>query len=493
MEENIPPDAALESYLESKPTKRAIVVILGLLLLGVAGFLGISAVAKSNKPDKSHAKGQEVTHVTVAEVTQKTVPVQLQAIGSVQAYSTVSITPEVGGIISGVYFKRGQVVKQGQLLFTLDDRTEIATVEQDEGNLAQAKAQVDQAKANLAKDLGAVEQAKATLAKDEAQVRQNVETLNRDKAQAKYAKAQDQRYGQLYYDGAISLDEAQQFTTNNVSDAATLKVDKAAIANAESVVKSDQVGIVNAQAVVQGDRAAIVTAEAVVKSDEAALRNAQVQLSYTKIYAPITGRAGNILLTPGNVVQANSTTAMLTITQIRPILVSFSVPELDLPNVESYKARGKLEVTVTFSNDPTHPIPGFLTFINNTVDNTTGTIQLIGDFDNARGHLYPGEFVNTTLTLKEEPNATVAPAQSVQNGPNGQFVFRVKPDKTVENVPVTVSRTVKGLAVIAQGLQPGDEVVTDGQGNLVQGSEICTTDCKAADSSGHKSRRHSDW
>ena len=495
MEENITNEASVENYLESKPTKRVGLILISLILLGVIGFLGIRAVAKPNKPDRSNTKGQGVTPVTVATVTEKTVPVQLQAIGNVQAYSTVSITPQVGGIITGVYFKKGQEVNKGQLLFSLDDRTEIAAIQQAEGTLAKDQSQVQQARTTLAKDLGQVEQARATLAKDQAQVRQAESTLAKDQALAKYAKAQDKRYGQLYKDGAISLDQAQQYTTNHQSDLATLQVDIAAIANAQSVVKSDQVAITNALAVVEGDKAAIATAQAVVKTDEAALRSAQVQLSYTKIYAPINGRAGNILVTQGNIVQANSTNPLLTITQIRPIQVSFSIPEANLPDVQKYKSRGKLPVNVTFSNDPTKPISGTLTFVNNTVDNTTGTIQLIGDFENTQGHLFPGQFVNTTLTLKEEPNAIVVPSQAVQNGPDGQFAFVVKPDKTVENVPVTVSSTIDGLAVIAKGLQPGDEVVTDGQGNLISGNKVCTSkaECKTAnpaDGNGRKSRKH---
>ncbi len=132
---------------------------------------------------------------------------------------------------------------------------------------------------------------------------------------------------------------------------------------------------------------------------------------------------------------------------------------------------GKLKVAVTFAGNTT-PIQGNLSFVNNTVDNTTGTIQLIDDFDNAAGKLFPGQFVNTTLTLAQEPNATVVPAQAVQNGPNGQFVFVVKPDNTVENVPLVASSTIEGLDVIQKGVQPGDQVVIDGQANLVTGSKI---------------------
>jgi multidrug efflux system membrane fusion protein len=237
-------------------------------------------------------------------------------------------------------------------------------------------------------------------------------------------------------------------------------------------VKSDQVAIQNAQAVVQGDIAAIQNAQAGVSADSGSLNNAQVQSSYTKIFAPIDGQAGNILVTEGNVVQAGSTNALVTITQMQPIQVAFSVPESNLPEVQKHMNNGKLPVSVTFAGNP-KPIQGSLSFVNNTVDTSTGTIQLIGDFDNSDGKLFPGQFVNTTLTLTEDPNATVVPAQAVQNGPNGQFVFVVNPDNnTVNQVPVVASSTINNLDVIQKGLQPGVQVVTDGQANLIDGSQV---------------------
>lgn len=475
MSVDIPNESFEEKNLELKPNKRRIgLVLLGVLLLAGLGFFGIRAFAKPNTSNtKSERRGRlAVTPVTVATIGQKTVPVQLQAIGNVQAASTVSVTPEASGRITGVYFKKGQDVQKGQLLFALDDRSQNAAIQQAQGTVAKDQAQVQQARATLAKDLGLVQQAQATLVKDQALVKQAQATLAKDRAQAEYAQGQSDRYNQLYSKGAISQDQAQQYSANSRSAAATLQADREAIANDQAGVQSDLVAIKNAQAVVKGDQAAIANAEAVVRADQGALDNAQVQLSYAKIYAPISGRAGNILVTQGNVVQANSTTALVTIAQIRPIQVAFSIPETNLPQVQKYMQNGKLKVDVTFPDSNGNSTPGVLSFVNNTVDNTTGTIQLIGDFDNAQGHLFPGQFVNATLTLTQQPNATVVPAQAVQNGPNGQFVFVVKPDMTVENVPVTVSNTINGLDVIEKGPQPGSQVVTDGQANLVSGSKI---------------------
>ncbi len=425
--------------------KRLGLAILGVLLLGAAGFLGMQSFA-IKQPEKAAKNGRsgQTTLVTVATVTQKTVPVQLKTIGNVQASSTVAVTPQAGGRITGVYFKKGETVKKGQLLFTLDDRTQAASIQQAQGTVAQAQSQVQQARATLNRDIGLVRQAEATLAKDQAQ--------------AQFAQAQSDRYNNLYKQGAISQDQAQQYATNSRVSAATLQADREAIANA--------------QAVVEGDKAAIATAQAVVSADTGNLQSTQVQSSYTKIYAPIDGRAGNILVTQGNVVQANSTSPLVTITQVSPIQVAFSVPEAKLPAIQKRMENGKLKVAVTFAGSNT-PVNGVLTFMNNAVDNTTGTIQLIGDFDNADGRLFPGQFVKTTLTLAQEPNAIVVPDRAVQTGPNGQFVFVVDPDdSTVDNVPVTIINSANGLDVVQKGLKPGDQVVTDGQANLVSGNRV---------------------
>ena len=507
--------------------------LIGLLLLGGLLVAGVSAVwmrvkTPSAKPDRLGGKGAQITPVTVATAVQKTVPVQLQAIGNVQAQNTVSVTAQVSGRITAVHFQKGQEVKKGQLLFTLDDRTQTAaiqqaqgvvakdralvqqaraTLEKDTGQIEQAKATMDkdlaaveQAKATLQKDTGLIEQAKVTLQKDTGLVRQAQATQNKDRASSQYAQAQNSRYSGLYKEGAISQDQAQQYATSTQTSAATLQVDKEAIQSAQAVVRGDAVAIANAEAVVKGDRmaiesaqavvrgdavaienagavvkgdlAAIENAEAVVTADQGALKNAEAQLSYTKIYAPMAGRAGDVLLTEGNVVQPSNNTPLVKISQINPIQVSFSVPEANLSDVQKYAQNGKLPVDVNFPNNLNHPIKGTLSFVNNTVDNTTGTIQLNGEFDNTEGKLFPGQYVNATLTLTQQQNATVVPDRAVQNGPNGQFVFLVKPDMTVENVPVTVGTSVNGFDVISKGIKPGDRIVTDGQANLVSGSKI---------------------
>jgi membrane fusion protein, multidrug efflux system len=479
------------------------IALIGLLLLGGGGFLGIQTLAA--KPDQAASGGKgsrkdAVTAVRVATAERKTVPVQLQAIGTVQPSATVAVTPQAAGRITGVFFKKGDEISKGQLLFTIDDRPQVASLQQARGTLAKSQALIAQAKATKAKDEGQIEQARATLAKsqaliaqakatkakDEGLVRQAQATLAKDIAQAEYAKSQSKRYQDLAAKGAVSQDQADQYRANEQALAATVQADReaietakavvqgdiAAIANAEAVAQGDAVAIENAKAVVQGDQAAIESAEAGYSGDGGTLANAEVQASYTKIYAPADGRAGNVLVTEGNVVQAGGSNPLVTLAQIRPVQVSFAIPEANLPTVQQRLDGGKLPVEVTFEGNE-KPIAGSLNFINNTVDNTTGTIQLIGDFDNANGKLFPGQFVNTTLTLKQQANAIVVPSQAVQTGPNGQFVFVVNEDgATVDNIPVTATSTIGGLSVIQKGLLPGDQVVIDGQANLVAGSAI---------------------
>jgi multidrug efflux system membrane fusion protein len=387
---------------------------MGLFLICVS--LLSACAASSAKTRQSVTGMKQAVPVTIATVTQKTVPVQLQVIGNVQAYNTVTVRAQVGGELTGVYFRQGQKVKKGQLLFTIDDRPLSASLQQAQATLAKDIAQVRQAQANVAKDL----------------------------AQEKYAQAQARSYSTLGNQGAISQVQAAQYVTNAQSAAATVAADRAAVQNAQAAVNADR----------------------------AAVQNAQVQLSYTKIYSPIDGQAGTVIVDRGNLIQANSTNPLVTISQIRPVQVAFSLPERELPAVRKYMGISRLTLQAIVPNAKQPPVSGVLTAVNGVVDNTTGTIQLLGDFANTQEHLWPGQFVNVVLNLTSQPNAITVPSQAVQTGQNGQSVFVLKPNNTVESRAVTVSRTFNGQAVIARGLQPGEKVVTDGQFNLIPGAKV---------------------
>lgn len=210
---------------------------------------------------------------------------------------------------------------------------------------------------------------------------------------------------------------------------------------------------------------------AAIKADQATIDNAKLQLGYCSIKAPISGRLGALLVNAGNLVKSNDV-PLVVINQISPIYVSFAVPEAQLPEIKRYRSAGTLHVRATIPNDQSAPADGVISFVDNAVDPTTGTIKLKGTFANADHRLWPGQFVNVVLTLTTQPDAIVVPSQAIQTGQQGQYVFVVKPDQTVESRSVTVARTMDTQAVISSGLKPGETVVTDGQLRLVPGAKV---------------------
>jgi multidrug efflux system membrane fusion protein len=227
-------------------------------------------------------------------------------------------------------------------------------------------------------------------------------------------------------------------------------------------------------------RSSATAALATVKADEAAVENARLQLFYCTVTAPISARAGSVLVYPGNQVKGNDDKPLVVLNQVEPVYVTFSVPESSLAAIRQ-RARSveKLKVTAAPSSDPAsgpggtpEPQTGELTFLDNAVDMTTGTIVLKATFPNENEALWPGEYVDVLLTLATESGAIVVPTQAVQNGQSGQFVYVVKNDLTVESRPVKVSRTRGAFTVVSAGVQPGERVVTDGQLRLAPGAKV---------------------
>jgi multidrug efflux system membrane fusion protein len=315
-------------------------------------------------------------------------PVQLSAVGIVDAYSMVSVRSQITGTLMRVHFKEGQDVKRGDLLFTIDPRP--------------LEAALKQAQAVLAKDM-------ALLANAREQLR---------------------RYAELVKKQYVSQEQYDQIqASSNASEAA-------------------------------------------VEADRAAVENAKVQLSYCYIYSPVDGRTGDLLVDEGNLVRTNDATPLVTINQVMPIFVGFSLPEQFLTDIKEGLARGKLKVQAFIPQHESHPEPGELTFVDNTVDRTTGTIKLKGTFANPNRRLWPGQFVRVSVTLADQPNAIVVPSQAIQAGQDRQQVFVLKSDSTVEVRTVIVGRTLNNDAVIEKGLQPGEKVVTDGQFLLGPGTKV---------------------
>jgi multidrug efflux system membrane fusion protein len=374
----------------------------------------------------------------------------VSAVGNVQAYTTVSVKAQVAGQIVQVHFREGQEVARGDLLVTIDPRPLQASVRQMEANVARDRAQL--------------RQMEAAVAQKQAEVAQALANLDRDQAQVENARIQEERYRELVQRELVAREQYDQIRTNLTALQATVQAGRAAVENARASARA-------AEAMVDSARAAVAANEATVET-------ARLQLAYTTVRAPMDGRTGNLLVQAGNVVKGNDDGPLVVIAQVRPIYVSFSVPEQHLTDVKRFMARGRLPVEAAIDGG-TRRASGALTFVNNAVDPSTGTIQLKATFDNADNLLWPGQFVEVGLTLTTE-QAVVVPAQAVQAGQRGTFVFVVKPDQTVESRPVTVGRRMGGELVVEQGLAGGEQVVTDGQLRLVPGARVEVRPAKAS-------------
>jgi multidrug efflux system membrane fusion protein len=380
--------------------------------------LAVPQVACSRKADSAKpGPAAPAVPVLVAPVEQKAMPVQVQAIGSAEANMVVSVRAQVGGELVRVHFKEGQDVKKGDMLFTIDRRPFQAALEQTQATMAQHQAAQRQAEANL----------------------------SRDQAQLENARVEEERYRRLVAGGFVAREQYDQFLT----------------------------GLKTAQATIEADQAAVATAKALIRADEAMVETAKLNLAYTEIRSPIDGRTGSLMLHEGNVVRSGGTTdsTLLVINQIQPIYVSFTVPQQQLPAIKTYMQAGTLAVEAVPTGEQ-KPERGVVTFVDNAIDPATGTVRLKATFPNAEKRLWPGQFANVTLTLTVDPDAIVVPSQAVQTGPQGQYVFVVKPDSTVETRRVVVKRTQGSDSVIASGLKPGDPVVIDGQPRLQQGTKV---------------------
>jgi multidrug efflux system membrane fusion protein len=211
---------------------------------------------------------------------------------------------------------------------------------------------------------------------------------------------------------------------------------------------------------------------AAVKADEAGVSNARLELDYTTVSSPIDGRTGSLLIDPGNIIKANDVDPAVVIEQITPIYVTFSAPEQHLPRIKEFMAKAPLTAEAVPAGNGQAAVSGVLTFVDNAIDQSTGTIVLKATFDNRDGSLWPGQFLNVRLKLTTEKGAIVVPSQAVQTGQSGQYVYVVKDDMTAEMRPVKVGRAQGEESVIAEGLKPGERVVTDGQLRLAPGARV---------------------
>ena len=384
-----------------------------LTLLGLSAFI-LSSCSKQPSANPM-AAGPPVVPVTVAKATQENVPTELRVVGTAEASSNVQVKSQIAGELVAVNFTEGQNVKKGDLLFRIDDRPY----------------------------RDALNQAEAAVERDRAQIAQNQATLARDNANVKVSQSEADRQAELSKGG---------LTPRSTLDQAVATAD----ANRASA---------------RATQATIESAQAALKSDEAAVSAAKLNLSYCSIPAPLSGRTGNLLVHAGNLVKVNDV-PLVVINQVAPIFVNFSVPEQHLNAIRRLNAAHPLRVQVFSQDAPDKLAAGRLVVIDNTVDASTGTIHLKAEFDNHDGMLWPGQFVTAVLTLDTLPNATVIPSEAVQSGQQGQVVYVVKPDNSVEIRPVKVAMTMGNKTVIASGVAPGDTVVTDGQLRIFPGLPV---------------------
>lgn len=351
-----------------------------------AAWLALLPAVVSSCAEKKEPEKQRIAPVKTAMAVTRDIPLEINAIGEIEAYSSVKIKSQVGGPVVKVHFSEGQYVKKGDLLFTIDPRPfEVA-----------------------------LKQAEATLA--------------RDKAQLENAVTDAERYETLVKKGYVAAAQYEQFRT------------------------------------------AAEALKATVKADAAAVENAKIQLGYSEIRSPITGRTGSVLFNEGNIVKANDDTELVAIHRIEPIYVSFTVPEQDLGLIKKHMAGGRLRVEA--SPEGVNPSKGVLTFIDNAVDRQTGTIRLKGTLGNSDSSLWPGQFVNVSLRLTVEKGVLAVPARAVMAGQNGQYVFVIKEDMSAESRPIVVERTYGEDTVVSSGVKKGERVVIDGALQLVPGSKV---------------------
>jgi multidrug efflux system membrane fusion protein len=265
---------------------------------------------------------------------------------------------------------------------------------------------------------------------------------------------------------------------------AKLETDQATLVNAQVNYNRDaqivKANLAVSQQQFDNDKTAVATGQGLVDSDKAAVEAAQVNLDYCDIHAPISGRLGVRLVDIGNIVHASDTTGLVSITQTKPIFVNFTLAQEHLHKIHEKQQLGELTVQAYGSDNVTLLSEGKLTVIDNSVDQTTGTIRLKATFENADERLWPGEFVDVRLILNTRKSAPTVPQQTVQVGPNGYYAYVIKADDTVERRAVKVGSIQDGLAVIDDGLSPGEKVVVDGQYRLTEGAKVRATPVQGA-------------
>ena len=389
------------------------------LLIAAVSVLNLTGCA--NKAAQSFDRPPAPVQATVAVA--QDVPTYLDAIGKTVAREVVSVQPQVSGRITKIHFTDGANVRKGDLLFTIDTRPFEANLKQAQANYSKDEALKRQAEANLAKEVAA----------------------------AKWGETQVKRYGTLVAAGVVAREQYEEFKANQDS--------------------------LNAN--VGAARAAVASANESLKVDAAAIDSAKVELSYCYIRAPIDGRAGQRLVDIGNVVSPGGTgnrnstegggsgstansNSLLVIERLDPIYADFTISQDKLTAVQEEMRSGSLKTEIRLPDSNGEMVAGQLTFLDNAVQNTTGTVNLRATIPNAGHRFWPGRFVNVRLVLSTIHQAVLIPATAPQMSAKGSFVYIIKADQTAEQRPVTLGQRQQDLIVIESGVQAGELVVTNG-------------------------------
>src|SRR3989449_2368598 len=394
-------------------------------------LLGLTTAVFTGCTNKAAQQGFErpPAPVSVTEAVMQDVPNYIDAIGKTVAREVVSIQPQVSGRITKIHFTDGANVKKGDMLFTIDTRPFEANLRQAAANVSRDSALKKQAEANLAREI----------------------------AQAKWGETQVNRYRQLVQQGVVPREQFEQLSANQDS--------------------------LNAN--VGAARAAVHSADEAIKVDTAAIESAKVQLSYCLIRSPIDGRAGQRLVDVGNVVNPGGSNnngsgnsgsgngnALLVIERLDPIYADFTISQNNLAEVQEQMRVGRLKTEVRLPDTSDDPVIGQLTFLNNAVENTTGTVNLRATIPNSGHRFWPGRFVNIRLVLSTIHQAVLVPATAPQMSAKGSFVYVVKQDSTAEQRPVSLGQRQGDLIVVETGVQAGERVVTNGQLGVTPGGKV---------------------
>jgi multidrug efflux system membrane fusion protein len=398
------------------------------LVLYLAGLSSALLSGCANKAAQTFERPP--ARVSVTEAIAQDVPTYLDAIGKTVAREVVSVQPQVSGRITKIHFTDGANVQKGQLLFTIDTRPFEAKLKQAQANLSKDEALKKQAEANLAREI----------------------------AQAKWGETQVKRYGALVQSGVVAREQYEELRAN--------------------------LDTLNAN--VGAARAAVRSADEVMKVDAAAIDSAKVELTYCYIRSPIDGRAGQRLVDLGNVVNPGgpvnsgsdsggsngNSSALLVIERLDPIYADFTISQDNLTQVQLQMRAGTLITEVNLPDDPGNHVTGQLTFLDNSVQNATGTVNLRATIPNDGHRFWPGRFVNVRLVLSTIRQAVLIPVSAPQMSAKGSFVYVVKQDFTAEQRQVTLGQRQQDLVVVETGVQPGERVVTNGQLGVTPGGKV---------------------